>query len=229
MFGIEENTIRRMRISEGKRITLTLGEGSQPLDCRVGAVRENTLYLEIPEALAGQVMACRGEKVELSYLLGREMFKFETTLSDYSLGTPMVAILPVPPQISRKTQRRIHNRTRLVRDMAFTVPVADLSGQDPLLRRHVAETINIGLGGILFRTAMRLETGTGVFVFLNQAGPEYRDAAPLRGRVVRTRPGGEGFYETAVVFSGLNEVLGGFLSGLISQASAESSQLREGV
>ncbi|PKK92297.1 MAG: hypothetical protein CVV64_02465 [Candidatus Wallbacteria bacterium HGW-Wallbacteria-1] len=218
MFGIEENAIRRMRIAEGKRITLDIGNGITPVDCRVGAVRDATIYLEIPDAIAGDVISVRGEKISLSYLLGREMFRFETVLGDYSLGTPLVAIIPIPAQVGRRTQRRVHNRTHVETGMHFTVPVGDLSGDDPLLRRHEAITINIGFGGVLFRTSMRLETGKGVHVFFDSRGSDHHRVSTLSGRVVRTRPGGSDCYETAVVFSGLNEVLGGVLSGLMSQA-----------
>lgn len=224
MFGIEDNPLKRIRLTPGKRVELLLpGSPDMPVSCVIAAVKDESVYLEIPQAFIEVVLGLKGERIILRHTTGRDVFNLGTRLFDCSIGNPFVAILRLLDGHSRQMQRRIHRRCEVRIPVSFTVTMAGLEGENELLRRHPGETMDMGLGGVLFRTPFRVEPGRGITVFV-----EFEDSRlALGGRAIRRRPYPDGGFEVAVAFTAIKEssarLLDSFLeSGAVSFQPAGS-------
>jgi diguanylate cyclase (GGDEF)-like protein len=86
---------------------------------------------------------------------------------------------------------------------------------------HPLRTIQLGSGGVSFRTSTPLDPGTLVEVALDL--PAGTSGISVSGRVLRVRPGADGWMEAALRFVDVPRVERGLLASLVRNARADGT------
>lgn len=205
MFGIDESPLRRVRLIQGKTVELEIFNASTTVKVtgEIKRIIKRALFLEISEEDVECIISLKGKDLSINHFSGRNCYSFSGILSDYSLGSPFIAIVDLIDTDEKPEQRRLHNRAQAKIPFVYTVPMCNVESDDKILRRHEARTVNIGIGGTLFKTKFKIDTGSLLNLFFQS--PYTEEIISIKGRAVRRRTIETNFFEVAVSFSENNE------------------------